>query len=391
MEALKHLKIRTNRCGTNSLKWDQYNDPDIVAMGVADMDFYAPEPVRQALIRCAQEGFFAYAGKPESYYQAIEQWYERRHGWKIKREWLSNVPGVWTGMRICIESFTEPGDALLVHSPHFHPIPSIVEDSRRRLVFNPLVLKDGRYEIDFEAMEETMVKEQVKAFIMINPQNPTGRVFTREELVRIGELCQKHHVVIISDEVHANILFDGHQHTPAGMIKEMEQLCAVITAPSKGYNLQGMTYCILVIPNPQMHERFEVGRHGYDMNFATNVFSMAAIEAAYAECDDWLKECNQYIEENLNYLSDYIQKNIPKISVIRPEGSYMVWLDFRKLGKTPEELKKLLLDAHVGLTYGDTFGPEGNGFERLNIACDRSMLEEGLKRIKDMIDALEEV
>lgn len=388
MKELKHLRIRSNRYGTNSLKWDQYNDPDILAMGVADMDFYAPEPVRQALIKRAEDGFFAYEGKRESYYQAIENWYQRKYGWKVKREWLTNVPGVWTGMRICIESFTEPGDALLVHSPHFHPIPSIVEDSRRRLIYNPMVLKGDRYEVDFESMEKAIVEEQVKAFIMINPQNPTGRVFTKEELTKMGEICQRHQVVIISDEVHANILFGGCSHTPAGMVKEMEQRCAVITAPSKGYNLQGMTYCILVIPNEKMHERFEVGRHGYDMNFATNVFSMAAIEAAYAECDEWLAECNEYIEENLNFLMDYFKENIPKIKPIRPEGSYMVWLDCRELGKTPDELRELLLGAHVGLTYGDTFGPEGNGFERLNIACDRSVLEEALKRIKTMADAI---
>lgn len=388
MDELKHLKIRTNRYGTNSLKWDQYNDSDILAMGVADMDFYAPEPVRQALIRCAEDGFFAYAGKTESYYQAIENWYQRKYGWEIKREWLTNVPGVWTGMRICIESFTEPGDALLVHSPHFHPIPSIVEGARRRLVFNPMVLKGDRYEVDFESMEKKIVDENVKAFIMINPQNPTGRVFTHEELTRMGEICQRHHVVIVSDEVHANILFDGCKHTSAGMVKEMEQLCAVITAPSKGYNLQGLTYCILVIPNAGMHEKFEVGRHGYDMNFATNVFSMAAIEAAYGQCDEWLKECNTYIEDNLNYLMDYFKNYIPKIRPIRPEGAYMVWLDCRGLGKTPDELRELLLNAHVGLTYGDTFGPEGNGSERINIACDRSVLEEALKRIQKMADSL---
>lgn len=384
-------KVR-NRIGTYSFKWDQYNDPEILALSTADMDFDSPEEVRDALVKRAQEGIYAYEDKSESYYQAIIEWYQRRHGWKIEKEWLTNVSGVWTAMHLCVDAFTEVGDAILVHSPHFSPIPNIVKGCKRRMVTNAMIYNEavGKYEIDFKSMEEVIVSEQVKAFIMINPQNPTGRVFTEEELINIGELCDKYHVPIISDEVHANILYDGHIHYPAAMVSEkMKHLSAVITAPSKAFNLQGLTYAIAVIPDEELRAKFEAERSGYNMEFAANVFSMAALEAAYSKCDAWLADLNKYLLDNLDFLMDYLQKNIPAIKAVRPEGSYMVWLDFRKLGKTPEELRQLLLDAHIGLTYGENFGPEGEGYERINIACPRSILTLCLERLKKLIDSLE--
>lgn len=381
-------KVR-NRIGTYAFKWDQYNDPDILALGIADMDFYSPDEVRDALVERAKEGFYGYEDKSQSYYDAIIGWYKRRYDWEIKQEWLTNVPGVWTGMRLCIDAFTQPGDAVLVHSPHFSPIPNIVKGSGRRMVTNAMVFDGEKYIIDFESMEKVIVEENVRAFIMINPQNPTGRVFTQEELVKIGKLCKKYNVPIISDEVHANIVYDGHKHYPAGMVSpEMAELSAVITAPSKAFNLQGLTYCILIIPNKELKDKFEAARSGYNMEFAANVFSMVALETAYSKCDKWLEELNEYLLGNLNYLMDYFEKNIPRIKPIRPEGSYMVWLDCRELGKTPEELKELLLGAHIGLTYGETFGPEGVGYERINIGCPRATLEACLERLKKLVDSL---
>lgn len=383
-------KVR-NRIGTYSFKWDQYQDEDILALSTADMDFDSPEEVKEALIARAEVGMYAYEDKSESYYRAIEGWYERRFHWTVEREWLSNTPGVWTAMHLCVEAFTEAGEAVLVHSPHFSPIPNIVKGCRRRMVTNTMPYDEeaGKYVIDFESMEQVIVKEKVKAFIMINPQNPTGRVFTEEELGKIGKLCAKYEVPIISDEVHGHVVYDGHRHYPACMVsEELKRLTAIITAPSKSFNLQGMTYAVVIIPDEALRAKFEAERSAYNMEFAVNVFSLAAVEAAYGRCDKWLDDLNAYLLGNLNFLTEYMEKNIPDVKVIRPEGSYMVWLDFRKLGKTPEELRGLLLGAHIGLTYGDSFGPEGEGYERINIGCPRSILEKCLKRLKDLVDAV---
>ncbi|MCI9340400.1 MAG: putative C-S lyase [Dorea sp.] len=384
-------KVRT-RIGTYSFKWDQYQDADILALSTADMDFDSPDEIKEALIERAKDGMYAYEDKSENYYKAIEGWYARRFDWMIEREWISNTPGVWTAMHLCVEAFTKPGDTILVHSPHFSPIPNIINGCRRKMVTNtmPYNETEEKYVIDFASMERVIMDEQVKAFIMINPQNPTGRVFTKEELTEIGKLCAKYHIPIISDEVHGHITYDGHRHYPACMVsEELKHLTAIITAPSKSFNLQGMTYAVVIIPDEVLREKFEAERKAYNMEFAVNVFSLAAVEAAYSKCDGWLYDLNKYLHENLDFLTKYIEKNIPSIKIIRPEGSYMVWLDFRKLGKTPEELKQLLLGAHIGFTYGESFGTSGEGFERINIGCPRSVLKECLDRLKKLVDSLE--
>ena len=382
-------KVR-NRIGTYSFKWDQYHDPDIVALGTADMDFDSPEEVREALVKRAQEGFYGYEDKSNSYYEAIIGWYKRRYDWEIKQEWLSNVPGVWTAMHLCVEAFTEPGDAVLVHSPRFSPIPNIVKGCRRRMVTNPMEFNGTKYEINFETMEKTIREENVRAFIMINPQNPSGRVFNEDELVKIGMLCDKYGVSIISDEVHGNIVYDGHKHYPACSVSpELKRRAAIITAPSKAFNLQGLTYGIVIIPDENLRKKFEAERSGYNMEFASNVFSLVATETAYRDCDQWLDDLNRYLQENLDYLEAYFKENIPEIGVIRPEGSYMVWLDCRKLGMDPEQLRRFLLNAHIGFTYGDSFGPEGDGFERINIGCPRVTLEKCLERLRNAVEALD--
>lgn len=381
-------KVR-NRIGTNSFKWDMYDDANILALGIADMDFDSPEEIRKALVERAEMGFFGYESISQSYYDAIIGWYERRYGWKVQQEWLSNIPGLWTGMRLCIDAFTEHGDAVLVHGPHFSPMINLLQHSGRRIVVNPLTYNGTQYQIDFESMERMIVDEQVKTFVMINPHNPTGRVFSEKELKTIGELCAKYKVPIISDEVHGNILFDGHRHHPACMVsKELKEMTAIVTAPSKCFNLQGLTYAILIIPNEELRAKFEDARKGYNMHFATNVFSLVAVKTAYSKCDIWLEELNNYLQDNLNYLTEYLKKEVPRIKVVRPEGSYMVWLDFRELGVSPDQLRELLLQNHIGLTYGEEFGKEGEGFERINIGCPRTTLEACLERLRDSVNKL---
>ncbi|GAA0730480.1 pyridoxal phosphate-dependent aminotransferase [Clostridium malenominatum] len=380
---------KVTRLGTNSIKWDRYNNEDIIAMGTADMDFMSPPSVTEALISRAKVGMFAYELISDSYYNAIIDWYAQMYNWNIKKEWLSSSPGIWAGIRICIDSFTMPGDKIIVHSPTFHPIIDIIEQSGRSLVTNSLVLKDGYYSLDFEDFENK-IANNVKMFILINPQNPSGRVFTNEELIRIGEICNKYKVLVISDEVHGGVVFVGHKHIPyASISEEFAKNSIVITAASKAFNLQGMTHGILIIPNKHLRNIYQTALTGYDFDFATNVFSLAAVEAAYRYGRPWLDELITYLQCNLLYLIEYFEVNIPKIKVIKPEGSYMVWLDCRELKMNEDELETFfMIKAKVALTFGSSFGKDGEGFVRINIACSRNILKEALERIKGAVNSI---
>ncbi|WP_371362400.1 Cystathionine beta-lyase PatB [Sporomusa rhizae] len=381
---------KINRLNTNSIKWDRYKNPEIIAMGTADMDFKSPGCVTQALIERAKVGMFAYEFKSDSYYQAIINWYKRRYNWDLRKEWIANSPGIWAGMRMCVDTFTKLGDKIIVSSPYYHPVATIIEKSGREMITSSLILNNGKYYMDMMDFESKLAYEKTKMFILINPQNPTGRVFTRDELQQIGEICKKHGVMVVSDEVHANITYDGHVHIPfASVSEDLAMQSIVLAAPSKAFNLQGLTYGILIIPNSEYREMYEETMCGYDFDFATNVFSMRALEAAYSQGEPWLNELNAYLQGNLDYLSNYFETYIPQIKVIRPEGAYMVWLDCRGLGMQPAQLQHLFYDkAKVALTGGENFGTDGEGFQRINIACARSLLEEALKRIRHIIGSL---
>lgn len=378
------------RIGTNSIKWDRYNDKEIIAMGTADMDFKAPKCVTEALIERSKLGIFAYEIKSESYYSSIVDWYKKRYPWNIKSDWISNSPGIWAGVRICVDSFTNLGEKILAHSPTFHPINDIVEKSGRVLIQSSLVLNDGYYSIDFVDFENKIVENNVKMFILVNPHNPSGRVFTIEELTKIGEICNKHNVLVLSDEVHSGIVYEGHKHIPYASISQgLAMNSIVITAVSKAFNLQGLTHGILIIPNKKLLDTYNSSLTGYDFDFAVNVFSLAAVKAAYAGGELWLDELNIYLQRNLDFLINYFKVNIPKIKVIKPEGSYMVWLDCRDLNLDDVELEDFFINnAKVALTFGSGFGVDGKGFARINIGCSKELLSEALDRIKLSVNSL---
>lgn len=373
---------KIERRGTNSIKWDRYDDPEVLALGTADMDFKSPECVTRALVARAAQGMFAYELKSEAYYQSIIGWYKRRYNCDLQKEWLVNGPGVWACVRMCVDSYTRPGDGVLLSSPYFHPAADIIRASGRKLAVSTMAIQDGRYVVDMADFEEKL--RGVKLFILINPQNPAGRVFSREELERMGEACLRHDVIVVSDEVHCNILYDNAVHTPVCAVsKKIEDRSILLTAPSKAFNLQGLTYGIGVIPNRELRERYERTMTGYDFDFATNVFSMAAVQSAYNEGEAWLRDLTAYLQANLDALCAFVKTRMPGVNVFRPEGSYMVWMDFRALGLSWEQLrKKIENEAKVQLTWGETFGPDGEGFERINIACHRTTLEEALERMR---------
>ncbi|MCC8180121.1 MAG: aminotransferase class I/II-fold pyridoxal phosphate-dependent enzyme, partial [Planctomycetes bacterium] len=349
-----------------------------------------PDNRVKALMAAAERGADHYHMQPDSYINSIIGWYKRKHGWEVKREWLGNTPGIWAAFRICLSAYSKPGDRVIVQTPHFFPINAIVAKAGCHLVTNPMLLENGKYRLDFADFERKIAAQRPSVYFMVNPQNPTCRVFTRDELVELSRICKKYGVVVLSDEVHSNVLYDGNKHHPTPtMSDEAMDNTVLITGASKGYNLMDLTYCLLVIPNPELRRKFEEELTAYNYDFATNIFGMTGLEAAFSEAtDDWMRQLNNYLQANLDFLTDFMEKNVPKIRVIRPQGSYLVWLDCRELGMSPAELQTFFLNkAKVGLTWGESYGPAGEGFERLNIGCPRKTLTEGLIRIQNAVNS----
>lgn len=380
-----------SRIGMDSIKWEQYDNPEIIALSNADMDFDSAPCIKDALVKCAERGWYGYTLKTDSYYDAIIGWYHRKFGVEIPREWILHTPGIWPATRICFGTYAKPGDKILVQAPHFHPIIECILGAGCIPVTNPMLLKDGTYSLDLDNFEEVIIREKPAVYFMVNPQNPTGRAFTVEELTALGTICNRHGVLMISDEVHSNVLYDGKKHTPAVMLNdEILDNLVLITGASKGYNIMGLTHCILIIPNEQLRQKYEKSMVGYSLDFAVNTFSVEATKAAFSpEADEWLAELNIYLQGNLDFMEQFFEKHATGIKVIRPDSSFVVWLDCRALGLGAPELRDLFLNkAKVGLTFGEGYGPLGEGFERINIGCARSTLEQALQRIADAVGNL---
>lgn len=376
--------------GSGAIKWDQWEDPEVLGMANADMDFRAADCIVDALKERAEYGMFNYHYKPESYYDSVVKWYKRKFGWEIKKEWLVNAPGIWVSLHICLEAYTRPGDRVIVQTPHFNPIQVAADRMGRNIVTNPMILKDGRYEIDFVDFEKKIIETRPAVYFMVNLQNPTGRLFTKEEVERLMDICCRHQVLVLSDEVHANIRFDGRTHTPAPAVSEAAlNNTVILNSASKGYNVMDLTFCFMVAPNPRLRRILQETLEGYSLDFATNAFSVAATTAALGEeADQWTEDVTAYLQGNLDFVMDYFEKYIPLIKPIRPEGSFVLWLDCRTLKMNPDELQRFFVEkAKVGIANGAGYGPEGVGFERLNFGCTRKNLEEGLRRIRKAVDA----
>lgn len=373
--------------GSGSIKWDQWEDENILGMANADMDFKAADCVIEALKKTAEQGMFDYHYKPDEHYQTIINWYNRKFGWTIKKEWILSAPGVWVAVHICFEAFTRPGENIIVQTPHFHPIQVIADRMGRHIVTNPMILKNGKYEIDFDDFKQKIIEKRPAVYFMVNLQNPTGRLFTEEEVRSLMEICCMYHVLVISDEVHSNLRY-GRKHTPAPSVSEEAQKNAIIlNAASKAYNTMDLTYCVIVAPDKHLRRILTETLESYSLDFATNLFSVAGTTAAFSEeADEWLDEVTGYLETSLDIIFDYFEKNIPQIIPIRPEGSFLVWLDCRDLGMTQEQLMDLFITkARVGVTSGEPYGPEGIGFVRLNFGCTHRILKEALRRINEAV------
>lgn len=379
-----------NRRGTNCFKYDFAREmgmpEDVLPLWVADMDFPTAPAVLERLHALAEHGIFGYTGVKDAYFSAVHNWYAQRFGWETQRSWLVTTPGVVFAIAIAIRAFTQKGDAILIQQPVYYPFANKVTENDRQLVVNPLVLKNGRYEMDFADMERKIVDYHVKMLLLCSPHNPVGRVWTKEELLRVGEICQKHGVLVVSDEIHADFTYAGHTHRVFASVKsEFADFTITCTAPSKTFNLAGLQNSNIFIPNRQL-------RHAYKKELSacgcggTNCMGMAACQAAYEAGTDWLEQLKQYLAGNLAYIRQFLREKLPEIALIEPDGTYLVWLDLRKLGLTEQQQRQLIVqDAKLWLDTGTLFGQGGEGFERINIACPRTTIEQAMQRLEHAV------
>ncbi len=377
-----------DRRGTNSYKWD-LGDPDVLPMWVADMDFEVPEPVLKAVVEKAQQGIYGYSVPGNSYFDAIVNWEKKRHGWEIQREWIVFSPGVVPGINMMVRAFTQPGDKVIVQTPVYYPFFRAIINNGCQIEKNPLKLENGKYHMDFKDLEQKASDPRANILILCSPHNPVGRVWTRDELERLGEICLRNKVLVISDEIHSDLVFKGSRHTPFALASRgWERNCLTCIAPSKTFNLAGLQTSAIIIQDPLMRRRF-LNVLESNLSVIQNIFGITALEAAYTKGEEWLDELLEYLEGNLNFLVEYVRERLPMVEVIRPEGTYLVWMDFRKLGMDSGSLEKFMLEkAKIWLDEGYIFGREGEGIERINIACPRSVLAEGLSRIERAVKAL---
>jgi cystathionine beta-lyase len=382
-----------NRTGTDCYKWDYFHAagdaPRLLPMWIADMDFPCPAPVVEALVARASHGIFGYNLKSASYLDAVVRWMQRRHGWTIKPEWICVTPGVVSALNMLVRTFVEPGERVLVQPPIYSPFYSAALNNHAEVLTNPLTYEDGRYTMDFADLQEKVRDSQVKMAILCNPHNPVGRVWTPEELTRFGELCTKNGILVVSDEIHGDLIHRGNKFTPIASLDEpFASRIITCTAPSKTFNLAGLQTSNIIISDAALRAKFEQTLMGDGLG-GLNSFGLVATETAYNQGEEWLEQLIDYLGGNLRCLEDYVAHEIPQVSVIHPEGTYLVWLDFSALGLGKREMTHLMRDtAGVVLNDGYGFGPHCEGFQRMNIACPRSILMEALERIKRSVSSV---
>ena len=379
-----------DRRNTSSIKWDfgleRMGRDDLLPLWVADMDFKLPDEVIADIVKRAEQGIFGYTDPRESYLGPVKDWYKRRHGMDVKSEEITVVPGVVYAIALAVRAYTNPGDAIIIQQPVYYPFASSITQNGRKLVNNQLVYKDGRYEIDFEDFEKKITENDVKMFIFCSPHNPAGRVWKKEEVMRLAEICKRHDVYVFSDEIHSDFIFKGHKHTSfLTLPDEYKEKLIVGTSASKTFNLAGLQVSNIFIPNEDTRKRFrkENGAAGYEQ---PNVLGMVATRSVYEKGEQWLDELLEYLEGNVSYVRDFLKENLPQVKLIEPEGTYLVWLDFSEVTDDYKELEKIIVDkAHLWLDAGIIFGRESALFERINIACPRQIVVQAMEQLKEAL------
>lgn len=379
-----------NRKNTKSLKYDfaekRGMPKDVLPLWVADMDFKTSSYIQDALTDCAKHGIFGYSEVQEQYFNILSEWMKKHHNWEIQEKWLIKTPGVVFALAMAVRAYTKINDSILIQQPVYYPFSEVITDNGRKVVSNDLYLgDDNRYHIDFEDFERKIIDENVKLFFLCNPHNPVGRVWTDTELIRIGNICVKHGVIVVSDEIHHDFVFRGKHHVFANLKKEFENISITCTSPSKTFNLASMMISNIFIPNDELNLKFKNELDSVGIS-QLNVMGLIACETAYSKGEVWYQAMLAYIADNINFTKQYIKENLPDISLIDTEGTYLVWLDFRKTGLNVSELENLIINkAKLWLDSGKIFGKCGEGFQRINVACPRSILKEALDRIKNAL------
>lgn len=382
------------RKNTDSIKYDfaarRGKPDDLLPLWVADMDFRTPQCIVDALTEKSLHGIFGYSESSEAYFDVLQGWFARRFNWSIESEWLIKTPGVVFAICAAIRSLTQEGDTVLIQQPVYYPFSESIRLNNRNMIINELVYNGSSYSVDFEDFEQQIEQNKVKLFILCSPHNPVGRVWTRDELTRMGDICLRHGVVVISDEIHADFVYPGYEQLVFANLKpEFADIAITCTAPTKTFNLAGLQISNIFIANRELRSRFrrEIARCGYSQ---LNIMGLVACKAAYsAEGGEWLEELKAYLAENLAFLREFIQTRIPAIKLVEPQGTYLVWLDCKALGLDDKALDEFIIQqAKLWLDAGTMFGQGGSGFQRVNIACPRALLKQALDQLEAAVKTL---
>lgn len=381
------------RKGTNCLKYDFAKErgmsEEVLPLWVADMDFKTSPVISDRLHSIVEHGIFGYSEGKEAYFQAVKNWYKNNFDWEVKRNWLVKTPGVVFAIAMAIKSFTKEGDSVLIQQPVYYPFSEVIQDNNRNLVNSSLRNVEGHYEIDFEDFENKIIKHNVKLFLLCNPHNPVGRVWKKEELQKIADICLEHGVIVVSDEIHSDFIYTGHKHIVfASLSEEIADITITCTAPSKTFNLAGLQISNIFISDSSLKKRFkkEIAAAGYSQ---VNVMGLVACQAAYEGGKEWLDQLKDYLVGNLEFIRNYLTQNIPQVKLIEPEGTYLIWLDFREFALKDDQLEDLIVNkAKLWLDSGAIFGTDGKGYQRINIACPRSILKQAMEQLKSAVEDL---
>ena len=382
-----------DRKNTSCLKYDfavkRGMPADILPLWVADMDFKTSSYIQDAVAAQAEHGIYGYTESGDSYFEAVQSWFFTHYDWKVEEKWLVKTPGVVFALAMAVQAFTQENDAVMIQQPVYYPFSGVIKDNGRRIIDNTLVQDEaGSYHMDLADFEEKIIREKVKLFFLCNPHNPVGRAWTREELEKIGDICYKHHVLIVSDEIHADFVYNRKHQVLVNLKKEYEEITITCTAPSKTFNIAGLQVSNIFIPDNQLRHRFkrQIAASGYSQ---LNAAGIAACEAAYRYGEEWYNGVKAYIRENISFTKKFLEERIPKVKMLEPEGTYLVWVDFRALGLSNRELEDLIIHkAGLWLDSGAIFGAAGEGFQRINVACPRVTLQTALEKIETAVNNL---
>ena len=382
-----------DRKNTSCLKYDfavkRGMPADILPLWVADMDFKTSSYIQDAVAAQAEHGIYGYTESGDSYFEAVQSWFFTHYDWKVEEKWLVKTPGVVFALAMAVQAFTQENDAVMIQQPVYYPFSGVIKDNGRRIIDNTLVQDEaGSYHMDLADFEEKIIREKVKLFFLCNPHNPVGRAWTREELEKIGDICYKHHVLIVSDEIHADFVYNRKHQVLVNLKKEYEEITITCTAPSKTFNIAGLQVSNIFIPDNQLRHRFkrQIAASGYSQ---LNAAGLVACEAAYRYGEEWYNGVKAYIRENISFTKKFLEERIPKVKMLEPEGTYLVWVDFRALSLSNRELEDLIIHkAGLWLDSGAIFGAAGEGFQGINVACPRVTLQTALEKIETAVNNL---